>query len=368
MGSMTRIGVVTVSLVAALGISPAATVDAGASAGVTVFAGPPLQKPPPGVSPRADGLSFYPRTVTVHVGEPVTWQILGFHTVTFAGGHHPYPFFVPVGKQPVERGADGKPFWWSGKLPVLGLSPMALLPQGPSEISSGSQVASSGLMRVFAATQNQPPAPYTLTFTQPGVYHYQCAVHPSMVGSVIVKPASEGTPAASSEAAAAQQRVQQTITDVRRLQVEKPKKPDIVWAGSGLRRSGAELTAFFPSRLVVAVGTSVRFVNHDQTDIHTVTFGKPRYTARIENTFVAPKGKGIFVNPLGAFPTEPPGAPNVYTGANHGNGFLGAGILQPWGSPRKAGPSSFVVTFTKRGTYHYECVIHQNMDGTIVVR
>jgi plastocyanin len=28
----------------------------------------------------------------------------------------------------------------------------------------------------------------------------------------------------------------------------------------------------------------------------------------------------------------------------------------------------FQVTFTKPGTYHYECVVHTNMDGTIVVR
>jgi plastocyanin len=25
------------------------------------------------------------------------------------------------------------------------------------------------------------------------------------------------------------------------------------------------------------------------------------------------------------------------------------------------------VTFTKPGTYHFECVIHANMDGTVIV-
>jgi plastocyanin len=33
---------------------------------------------------------------------------------------------------------------------------------------------------------------------------------------------------------------------------------------------------------VVGVGDSVTFVNHDQTDIHTVTFGKPKTTGKIE--------------------------------------------------------------------------------------
>jgi len=77
---------------------PALAFAAPAVGGVTVSAGPPLTAPPPGVSPHADALFFYPRTVTVQVGQPVTWQFFGFHTVTFAGKRRPYPFFVPAGK------------------------------------------------------------------------------------------------------------------------------------------------------------------------------------------------------------------------------------------------------------------------------
>ena len=47
-----------------------------------MFAGPPLQKP---IVPHGDALAFFPRAVTIHAGDTVTWQILGFHTVTFAG-------------------------------------------------------------------------------------------------------------------------------------------------------------------------------------------------------------------------------------------------------------------------------------------
>ncbi len=345
------------------GVASAATT----SGSVTVYAGPPLQKPPPGISPHADALFFFPRSVTINVGQTVTWQLFGFHTVTFAGSHHPYPFVAPAGKQGVTKDAAGQRFWWSGTLPVLAISPLAILQQGGSAISSTADVRSSGLMRVLSAGPKSPPAPYQLTFTSPGIYHYECAVHTGMKGVVIVRPAGAGTPSPASEAAAAQTALARTIADLRQLQNTKPKNALTVLVGAGHASTGAEITAFFPSKLAVNAGDTVTFVNHDQTDIHTVTFGPEKLRASIEKNFAGPHGKGLALNPLGAFLSDPPGAPAQYNGANHGNGYLNAGILQPQGAPASAGPKMFQVTFTKAGAYHYECVIHQNMDGTIVV-
>jgi plastocyanin len=352
---------------AAVALAPLAWPALAFAGGVTVSAGPPLTSPPPGVSPHADALFFYPRTVTVQVGQPVTWQFFGFHTVTFPGTHRPYPFFVPAGKQPATKDSTGQLFWWSGKGPNLFLSPLAILQQGGSTVSDPSQTASSGLLRILQSTQKQPPAPYTLEFTKPGVYHYQCAVHPGMHGSVVVVPSSQGVPSVASEQAAASTLLQKSIADVKRLQVSKPRKSLTVWVGAGHTATGAEVTAFFPARLVVNVGDTVTFANHDQTDIHTVTFGPEKLRSFIENTFVAPQGKRFRLNPLGGLPSEPPGSPLQYDGTNHGKGYLNSGILAPLDSPPAAGTSVFRVTFTKAGTYHYECVVHQNMDGTIVV-
>jgi len=349
---------------AALGVAGNAAA-ARTSSGVTVFAGPPLRTP---VVAHSDALAFFPRAVTIHAGDTVTWQFAGFHTVTFAGPHHPYPFITPAGRQPVAKDAAGAPFWWAGKAPQLVISPLTLAPQGSGTISSPSDVRSSGLVRILTAAPNQPPAPFSLTFTQPGVYHYQCAVHPGMRGVVIVVPSSQGAPSTASEAAAMKQRLAAVIAEQQRLAATKPSKPLRVLVGAGSNATGAEITAFFPSRLSVHVGDTVTFVNHDQTDIHTVTFGPEKVTGAIEKDFAAPHGRRVLISPLGGLPSEPPGAPVQYDGRNHGNGYLNSGTLQPQGAPAAAGPKSFAVTFTKAGTYHYECVVHQNMDGTIVVR
>lgn len=363
-----RLGVMCAAVAAAAAAIPALAFGAGRSSAPTVYAGPPLRTPPAGVSKQSDALFFFPRSVTVNVGDTVTWQLYGFHTVTFAGTHHPYPFVAAAGKQPVVKDASGQPFWWSGKAPFLTISPLAILQQGGSTISSPTDVRSSGLQRVLTATPKSPPAPYQLTFTQPGVYHYQCAVHPGMRGVVIVKPSSQGTPSAASEAAAVQAALGRTIGDLRRIKNAKPKGALRVFVGTGTNATGAEVMSFFPAQLSVNVGDTVTFVNHDQTDIHTVTFGPAALRSKIEKTFVGPRGKQLVLNALGALPSDPPGGPVAYDGQNHGNGYLNAGILQPLDAPAQAGPNTFRVTFTKPGTYHYECVIHEHMDGTIVVR
>jgi plastocyanin len=142
-----------------------------------------------------------------------------------------------------------------------------------------------------------------------------------------------------------------------------------VLVGAGRNGTGAEIASMFPANLAVNVGDTVTFRNNDETDVHTVTFGPATLRSHIETTFVAPQGKRILLNPLGGFASEPPGSTAVpYDGTNHGNGYLNSGLLFPKGAPAQAGPKTYQVTFATPGTYHYECVIHPNMDGTIVVR
>ena len=339
-------------------------VAGGAPAGVTVFAGPPLKAPPPGVSKQADALAFFPRGATVAAGQSVTFMIAGFHTVTF-GKQKSFPLVVPFprGKQPALTDAAGAPLWWGGAAPLLSLNPRAIPQLGGATISSPSQVRSSGLLRVLTAG-NKPPKPYVLEFAKPGLYHFFCVVHPGMRGTIKVLPSTATAPAPAQATARAQTQLAHMIGDIKSIQSANPTEKLAVWVGTG-KLNGASVTAFFPKRLVVNSGETVKFVSHDPTDIHTVTFGPDAYTGQIEKTFTSPKGA---FNPFGVFPSEPPGppAPVVYNGQNHGNGYLNAGIVYPY--TNKQTPHVFRVTFTKPGVYHFECVIHQHMDGTIIVR
>ncbi|HZQ15273.1 MAG TPA: hypothetical protein VFA82_00740 [Gaiellaceae bacterium] len=358
---------VVVTVVAAVSAAFAlgtASRPAAAPGGVQVFAGPPLRTAPPGVSHQADALAFFPRVTTITAGQSVTFNVLGFHTVTF-GKQSAFPLVVPQkGLQPATADAAGQPLWWAGKAPLLGLNPKAVPQLGGSTISSPSQVASSGLQRVLTASAKHPPKPYTLTFAKPGLYRFFCIVHPGMTGAIRVLPATATAPSPAQLESRVKAQLGRTIGDLKTIQSQNPTDPLTVWVGAG-KLDGSEVTAFFPQRLVVKTGDTVKFVSHDPTDIHTVTFGPPAYTTGIENTFVTPKG----VNPFGAFPSEPPaapGAPVTFDGSNHGNGYVNSGLVNPYSV--KATPHLFRVTFTKAGVYHFECVIHPNMDGTIVVQ
>ncbi len=103
--------------------------------------------------------NYYPDVVTIDAGDQVRWvEGSGVHTVMIG----------PIGVQ----------------LPPPG-SPPTLKPAGGS-VFNGSTVESSGIML--------PGQTYALQFTKPGVYRYQCGVHPDMVGAVVVEPAGTALP------------------------------------------------------------------------------------------------------------------------------------------------------------------------------
>src|SRR5258708_24399276 len=115
----------------------------------------------------------------VGVGDPGPWIFEGFHTVGVLGGGAAPPFSVP----------EGNKMYWN---------PLILFPAG-DKTYDGTGYHNSGL-----------PGPdghlsYTLKFTKPGRYSYQCEIHAGMRGEVIVKDKATGTPAATLKEGRAQQ-------------------------------------------------------------------------------------------------------------------------------------------------------------------
>jgi hypothetical protein len=112
----------------------------------------------------------------------------------------------------------------------------------------------------------------------------------------------------------------------------------------------------------------VRFSIDSKTEIHTVAFGPASYRDDLENSLILaqPQPTGpprLQFNPQIFLPSDNP-LP-AYDGTNHGNGFLNTGIMDT--NPATPVPRSISVTFTKAGTYTYECTIHPGMEATIKV-
>lgn len=120
--------------------------------------------------------SFYPRHLTVHVGDTVEW-IGGFHTITFGPEatlqQLEKSLFIPMPQ------ASGPP--------KLVFNPKVVVPSGGSTYN-GTGFVNSGIL-IFTVPQNSKAPPmFKLTFTQPGTYTYDCLVHPGMDGTISVAP------------------------------------------------------------------------------------------------------------------------------------------------------------------------------------
>lgn len=323
-----------------------------------VSAGPP--KPPRAA--HLDFNGFFPSATRIHAGDSVSFAINGFHTVTFlAKGQTPPPLIILAAGSPISGKLDaaGASFWFNGQ-PSQIINPVAAAP------SSGKTYSGKGFLNSGLPAPTGPVKPFVVKFTKAGSFTFNCLVHPGMKGVVRVLPKKQPVPSAKLDRAAGKSQEQAATAQALSLRKVKPAS-DTVLAGNDGNGTVAWLR-FFPQSLKVKTGTTVEFKISSRREVHTITFGPAAYTTEIEKTFTTPQPNPtgpptLLVNPLAAYPSDPPPLP-PYTGANHGNGFEGAGILSNAGPPL---PSAVKITFSKPGVYSFECVIHPNMDGKITV-
>jgi plastocyanin len=262
--------------------------------------------------------NFYPRAITIDVGDSVTWTSHGeAHTVTFlSGAAQPIPL-TPSNVAPVDGNTYG-----------------------------GTGIVSSGRL--------SPNSTYTLTFTQAGTFQYVCLFHPGMNGTVVVQPA--GTPYPMTQAdynetatVARQTDLGQGATLRLQLQtapLQTSKNADgstnyNVLAGASVGMSA--LMRFAPGKLTIAVGDTVTWISADMMLPHTVTF------APDGNYPDFPSAKAI----------APAGGP-TYDGST----FTNSGFIFPPGTPPIPGvptTTSYTLKFTKPGVYTYHCILHDSI-------
>src|SRR5699024_8124363 len=96
-------------------------------------------------------------------------------------------------------------------------------------------------------------------------------------------------------------------------------------------------------------------------ETHTATFGDTKTLKGLAKGF-----EGVNFPAQGVFPSDPT-QPISESLTAHGDGLANIGAVDT--NPQSATiPSSGKIDFTQAGTYHFICLIHPNMQGTIIVK
>ena len=118
------------------------------------------------------------------------------------------------------------------------------------------------------------------------------------------------------------------------------------------------LVRFLHSDIVISVGDTVEWTNHDPVTPHTITFGA-------EPADPIPPSANVTMDVDGALH-----ATISSTSDNAHSGFVVSAPQERIGLPQAPlGVTRFRITFTKPGTYPYVCALHDNlgMTGRITV-
>jgi plastocyanin len=164
---------------------------------------------------------------------------------------------------------------------------------------------------------------------------------------------------------------------VSALHQGKPPVPSVTLpANSALAGSGGNVPAaideFGPKTIKIPIGGSVSWYflgdhtvtfNSDKTD-NDIRINAPDGTPHLNAKALSPAG-GPGEPPPGKGPSKGIHLKVVASAKWNGQGFFSSGIfINSFGPPLVEG---YKLTFTKAGTYHYICTVHDHMKGTVVV-
>jgi plastocyanin len=221
--------------------------------------------------------------------------------------------------------------------------------------------------------------------TASGTYRFICLLHrEGMTGTLEVAPTGTPVPSPSAQAArgakelaAVQGKLAPALQQLRKGQILPFKLPagTSVLAGSGSPAAQeAGISEFGPRTVHIPVGGSVTWW---LLGAHTITFNANSSDDDIRR--VAGDGT-VHLNPKAAAPASSPGEPHrqikggsaahpkfvvVASKSWNGSGFLSSGVFtNSFGPPLIEG---YKLIFSRAGTYHYLCTVHDKMKGTVVV-
>jgi plastocyanin len=334
-------------------------IPAAAAQGATkdMFAGTPPKGLLKGVPEFATDNAFYAKRVTIHKGDSVSLQIVGFHNIYLPKKGDPIPgLFTVDPSNPVKdvKDAAGADFWFNGQ-PSFGINPQAAAPVGGRSYD-GSEAVGSGIPLAG------PPKPLKVKFPKKGTYTVLCLVHPGMKGKIVVKGKRARIPTKKQDARRIKAQAKAAARLAKKL-VNGQGVPSGPTIKAGNDKKGVATLAFFPAKKTVKVGQPVTFtMSNKSTEVHNVAFAPEAYAQELAQSFIGPAG----LDPRTAYPSEPFATPLVVGGTSHGNGFVNTGLLDD--DKATPLPKSNTVSFSKPGTYEYYCIVHgAEMKGSVTV-
>jgi len=335
-------------------------IPAAAAQGATkdMFAGTPPKGLLKGVPEFATDNAFYPKRVTIHKGDRVNFQIVGFHNIYLPKKGEPVPaLFALDPSTPVAgvKDAAGADFWFNGQ-PSVGINPAVAAPTGGKSYD-GSEAVGTGLPLAG------PPKPLNVKFPKKGKYTVLCSLHTGMKGTIVVKGKKAHIPTKKQDRKRIKKQAKAASKLAKKL-VAGQGVPSGLTVKAGNDKKGVATIAFFPAKKTVKVGQQVTFtMSNKSTEAHNVAFAPEAYAQELAQAFIGPAG----LDARTVYPSEPFGTPLVVGGTQHGNGFVNTGLLDD--DKTTPMPKSTAVSFSKPGTYQYYCIVHgAEMKGSITVK
>jgi len=198
-------------------------------------------------------------------------------------------------------------------------------------------------------------------------YNFFCMFHRDMTGFITVLPAGSDLPSTDAKnQIRAKKAMAADLARGRRALATASRDQEANHVAAGLGVTSVQglgvdsVLRFAPATIEINAGESVTWINQDIDAPHTVTFG-----AELPGPPGAPPGGFL---PYG-------GTSVTSTTDQVSSGFLISQELIDYLNVSSLIPSGFVVTrqvtftFTRAGTYHYVCALHDflGMTGTVIV-
>ncbi len=358
---------------------------------------------------------FFTREVTIHTGDSLDFQTPPdeFHLIAVAKDgptlRASMPFFLPDNDDPPAPGSGAPKILLGPGIQAFGAFPtcgLELIGQPSCNFDGNASIIAGAvggahlkkLLQVINQGKKVTPAAFNGTVdwnvtvnAAPGDYNYLCLIHPKMNGTIHVAGANQAT---TTQGTINAQSLTQFAEDKAEGQVKyaadnTPTSSVVsgqtVWAGHAGDNTADGHVSFFemmPRNLNVGIGDAVKWTWGPDSELHTVSFptDSPNLPPPFgldcfggDDHFLPPPPGGTmpYCGDLPALPenfefvadpgTARPGdlsdpASVVDSGVLVGADYLLHQPVQDWSA-----------TASGRGTYAYQCTIHDWMRATVTV-